>query len=280
MKKIVSLVTILIMLLLSSCSANYKDNIDAFNHNTAFKELDIDFTYWDKTPDNISNQPLVEFGNGCIITPDADAGSAKDVITKLNMLNVTECDIDLSLYTNSVFIHRIALNTFVTRDNNTHYSNAGHKYAYQFWFYDDFKYMRITDSNDNQLGPVFLVSNSELIKELYQNEYGTMYISPEQYDKVERYLNNYFIGQGKSGMENLTKDVPNYSKIVFPEDFIFNVDYTRLSISATELNGSISNITGWTECNGISYSFNLFVNVDSEGNLIPRSNATFIYKWE
>lgn len=280
MKKIISLITILVMLLLLSCSSTSKYTIDTFNHNSTFKELGIDFTYWAITPDDISNQPLVEFGNGCIITPDADAGSAKDVITKLNMLDFTECDIDLALYTNSVFIHRIALNTFETRDADTHYSKAGHKYAYQFWFYDDFKYMRITDSDNNQLGPVYLISNGELIKELYQSENETMYITREQYDKVESYLNNYLIGQDKSGMEKLTKDIPEYSKIVFPENFIFNIDYARLSISATELNGDISNITGWTECNGISYSFNLFVDINSEGNLIPRSDATFIYEWQ
>ncbi len=267
MKKILSLFTaILITIAVTACSQSATQNEQLAGRG-------VDFTYWLKIEDNNTNQPLVEFGNSCIITIDADANSAEDVVKRLDALQLTETDVDLSRYTNSVFIHRIALNTFEDRSADVHYNFAGHKYAYQFWFYDDFKYMKVTDGEEVQLGSVLEVVDNTDIKQLYTEEAGHYYITPQQFERVEKYLNTYIIGRGKAEIEELTKE--QSWKIDFPEDFVFNIDYSRLNVAV--FNNEISMITGWMEYGGEEYSFNMFVDTDEAGNLIP--DKIYVYEW-
>lgn len=267
MNKILSLFTdVLIIIAVTACS-------QPATQSEQLAGRGVDFTYWLKTEDNNTNQPLVEFGNSCIITIDADANSANDVVKRLDALQLTESDMDLSQYTNSVFIHRIALNTFEDRSADVHYNFAGHKYAYQFWFYDDFKYMKVTDDEGVQLGSVFEVADNTDIKQLYIEEAGHFYITPQQFERVEKYLNTYIIGQGKAGIEELTKEQPQ--GIDFSEDFVFNIDYSRLNVAV--FNNEISMITGWMKSGGEEYSFNMFVDTDEEGNLVP--DNIYVYEW-
>ncbi len=267
MKKILSLfIAVFMAVTLTACS-------QPATKNEVLARRGVDFAYWLKTEDNNTNQPLVEFGNSCIITIDADANSAEDVVKRLDALQLTETDVDLSQYTNSVFIHRIALNTFEDRTADIHYNFAGHKYVYQFWFYDDFKYMKVTDGEGAQLGPVFEVADNTDVKQMYIEEAGHFYITPQQFERVEKYLNTYIIGRGKAEIEELTKE--QSWKIDFADDFVFNIDYSRLSV--TEFNGEISNIAGWMESGREEYSFNMFVDTDEAGNLIP--DKIYVYEW-
>lgn len=251
--------------------------------NEQLAALGIDFSYWLENKDDNTNRPLIEMGNGCVITIDVDANSAGDVVLRLDNLQLTESDIDLSAYTNSVFIHRIALLQYETRSGNININTTPYETVWQFWFYDDFRYMSVTDCDGNRVGPVFIIENSSEIKNLFIQEWEHFYITENQFEKVEEYLNTYIVGRNKEQMKTITRSgkiaIPDEE---FPDDFIFNIDYSRLSVNCFTDAEEEKHFTviGWMETGGVEYSFNLGIDNDENGNLIPDPDRTWVFVWE
>ena len=250
--------------------------------NRQLAQLGVDFTYWVENDDDNTNRPLVEMGNGITITIGGDAGSADSVVKRLNSLELTETDIDLSRYDNSVFIHRIALLQYETRTEETNINKTPYQVVWQFWFYDDFRYMVITDINGTQTGPVFSIADNTEIRDLYISQFGHMYITPRQYEKVIDCLGKYIIGGDKAQMEKTVKNgritIPDSE---FPDDFVFNMDYSRLSV-ARFVNGIGEEhymVTGWMETGGVEYSYLIDFDTDDNGELCIDRQATNIFVW-
>ncbi len=251
--------------------------------NEQLAALGIDFSYWLENKDDNTSRPLIEMGNGCVITIDVDANSAQDVVLRLDNLQLTESDVNLSVYTNSVFIHRIALLQYETRSGDININTTPYETVWQFWFYDDFRCMAVTDGDGNMVGPVFIIENNSEIKNLFMQEMGHFYITENQFEKVEKYLNTYIVGRDKERMKNITKNgkiaIPDEE---FPDDFVFNIDYSRLSVNCfTNADGENHfAVIGWMETGGVEYSFILGIDNNENGNLIPDPDRTWVFVWE